>query len=692
MKPTILMTLLFTFSVSFAQQNWIEVYSANSESVPNKVCFFDQSNSWGILGGNIYYSNDCGASWEIQYSNSDYSFDDVFFVNDQTGWVVGWSEVLKTSNGGLSWEIQELPNPLGLDVCGVYFIDQDTGWISGSYRTIYVTYDGGENWTIQQEHSFSGSHWLYEIRFWDSQVGCAVGGPLLGAEQGIIYNTIDGGITWNLSLPEVSEEFTSVQFISPDTVWVGDQSDRLYRSVDGGINWDFHTYFYGPGDLSVRDFHFFNNNKAIALLGPYRWAVTDNAWQDYEIIELGIYNRLTDFSFNSSNEGLAVGYNNFWFTQNEGESWDYMNKKFNVLEFSSELTGWMSTLSPDKRLYKTNNGGVVWEEVNSPQNSPIVSIDFVSNNEGYFSTENGMLFKTIDLGNTWQSVELPVSINSISKIQYINSDTGYIIANQNNLLKTTDGSLSWTIMDNFQTDYLTDLHFLNGYWGSLVGSGGYTATTPDGGINWDFTIVSETNPAKIFYRNQNYGYFVSNYSSLYRTSNGGHNWLASNLSTMLAVDIAFSDFNTGWVVDWNSVNKTSNGGQSWDEEISGTSLGINSLITGFSMIDEETAFFCTSAGKVFAYDQTSSINITAKESTLRCFPNPTNGITILSGDEKFSGKENLYLFDISGKKIDRFDFYYKSGDFVIDLSLLQKGIYILQTENFPLESIKLLKK
>jgi len=33
-----------------------------------------------------------------------------------------------------------------MDVNAVYFVNKDTGWIAGSYKMIYGTYDGGDNW------------------------------------------------------------------------------------------------------------------------------------------------------------------------------------------------------------------------------------------------------------------------------------------------------------------------------------------------------------------------------------------------------------------------------------------------------------------------------------------------------------------------------------------------------------------
>ena len=691
MKTSLLFLLFIRISIAIAQENWNILYNGNDGSIIPKASYYNQQNIWGTGGGYIFYSEDSGSSWTTQYSNSDYSFDDIFFSDSLNGWVVGWSEVLHTNDGGANWEMQQLPNPLGLDVNAVFFLNPDTGWIAGSYRTIYVTYDGGTNWILQQPHQFSGSYWLYDIEFYDSQRGCAAGGTLGVTDHGVIYTTNDGGITWTQNLPEASEGFSTIQFKSQDTIWAGDQSGRFYRSVDGGLNWDFYMIFWGQGSYSVDDFHFFDSNHSIALLGFHRIAETFNQWADYEIRELGFYFMFTDISIKPVNQGILIGNGNTWLTLDEGLTWESINEKFYRLDFSSASKGWMSCLSPDKRLMKTNDGGLSWALVNGPHITSVSDIEFVTDQLGYYSTENGELYKTGDEGSSWEMISLPSEINVISKIFFVSPDTGVLIANNNKLLRTDDGCQNWLVQDFAPISSLTDVHFLNSQWGSLAGSEGYTATTSNGGETWDVTIVADTNPRKIWFKDQNYGFFLNSNGMLYRTSNSGHNWYPSNLSVSMPVAIGFADFEEGWVAGWKTVYKTMDGGINWQQEVAGFDLESYEFITDFSFIDSQTAFFCTSMGKVYGYDEATQLEEILFSNTLACYPNPVENQTTVCCKRGFTGKEKLHLFDLSGTRVFTFDYYYQAGKFVINTSLLKNGLYFLSVENRPGLSIKIIK-
>ena len=131
-------SLILVFSVfclsSYSQQQWVLIHGSDSSFSLANVFMTDTAHIWGTLEGLIYFSDDGGYTWDLQYQHNDFLYNDIFFLDNQTGWVIGWSEVLKTVDGGENWTNQYLPNPLGLDVEAVYFLNADTGWIAGTYK------------------------------------------------------------------------------------------------------------------------------------------------------------------------------------------------------------------------------------------------------------------------------------------------------------------------------------------------------------------------------------------------------------------------------------------------------------------------------------------------------------------------------------------------------------------------------
>ncbi len=673
----IVTSLLFlTLAASaYTQSNWVEIYSANSEQLPAKTFYLNQTHVWGINGGAIHFSGDGGKHWDVQYEKPQFNFLDLFFVDEMNGWIVGWSEVLHTWDGGESWEYQSLPNPLGLDVNAVCFINPDTGWIAGSYQTIYVTHNGGENWSVQHQYDLEGHYWLWEIAFWNELYGCAVGGKLTGGDTGIIMNTVDGGANWTISLPEQSDELNAVQFIDQDTIWAGDRGGYLYRSTDAGANWELYTQVNGMGGDHLQDFHFFDHSHAMAILEPWQWAFTEDAWQNYETGIIGLYHRFSHLTFNALNQGMMSGYGNFWLTLDSAETWEYQNVMFSCLDFPEENVGWAGTISPDDKLYHSTSGGVDWESIESPDQSPILCIDFISTDVGYLGTESG-LFKTNDGGEEWININLPAAIDSIKKLQAIGSDTIFALAKNNLFMKTYDGGQSWDYTDDFETDYLNDLHFRSGQWGSLVGAYGFTATTQDGGNSWDVTIINVLNPVSVWFINDQKGYCISFYDSVYKTIDGGHNWAPIDKKTFRAVDITFADEYTGWIAEGHQISKTTDGGATWEAEFVLPGTDVYKYIMDLSAVNDQTAYFCTSEGKIYKYDYTTSTGQKDQYRELQCYPNPATNNTEIFYDRPFTGDESVELHLITGESVCSFSFHYKAGKIVLDISRLESGIYI----------------
>lgn len=67
-----------------------------------KIFFTDQSNGWLIRNDQLFYTNDGGNSWILQFTGANTELGGLFFLNNDLGWIVGYnSSVLKTDKGGV---------------------------------------------------------------------------------------------------------------------------------------------------------------------------------------------------------------------------------------------------------------------------------------------------------------------------------------------------------------------------------------------------------------------------------------------------------------------------------------------------------------------------------------------------------------------------------------------------------------
>lgn len=217
----------------------------------------------------------------------------IHFISPDVGWAVGVDSgadgvVLKTTDGGSSWTAtrighKEVPTT-------VFFVDANNGWIGGATpppgddegiggpSALLATTDGGSTWQSRYNIPIS----IYRVFFVDNMNGWASG------SKGVIYNTADGGLTWNAQRTEIEmgdgpldlagdgvKQFaiSGLQFIDKDHGFAAasateGEAGRMLVTSNGGVAWRRQWILPGAG---VRDVFFLNPNEGWALTdkGPY---------------------------------------------------------------------------------------------------------------------------------------------------------------------------------------------------------------------------------------------------------------------------------------------------------------------------------------------------------------------------------------------------------------------------------------
>jgi len=174
---------------------------------------------------------------------------------------------------------------------------------------------------------------------------------------------------------------------------------------------------------------------------------------------------------------------------------------------------------------------------------------FLDENIGYALSVK-FIAKTINGGNSWSIIPIPIDFPSVypEKIQFINSQIGYVIAGGHNLgllLKTTDGGQNWETIDLSTYDLDTyscplGMFFLNHNTGFITGQDLF-AKTIDGGKTW--IDLKKDNTFHYFlgvnFKNDNEGIVTATNGEYYTTSNGGTTWNSFNSIHYLSENIYF---------------------------------------------------------------------------------------------------------------------------------------------------------
>ena len=354
-KRLIIIPLVLIVVSNFLYSQWSTQTLPDNLAIIDKIKFIDKNNGWiyTVGDGKIYYTVNGGYSWStasiIRYLS------DFFFLDKNTGFAVDGYKVYKTTDGGKGWSTIYTCN-WNMDPQGIYFTDQNTGYIFGSW--VYKTINGGTTWDIIYQPSRrqycaaffgsnivlgagstrtydptyvyisrdNGQNWtsstiaahgaIYSLNFVDSNNGFA-------SNNYHIYKTIDGGNTWTeLIKPANIGLINNSVFNSPQVGWVttatSPGTQEIWKSIDAGMNWmrqykkeltnanglasvdSSHVWYGGQGQL-------WTNSKILIIKKPVIatvfWSSLTNyiTWDYFNITNLKI-----DFSTNSGSSWQSI--------------------------------------------------------------------------------------------------------------------------------------------------------------------------------------------------------------------------------------------------------------------------------------------------------------------------------------------------------------------------------------------------
>jgi len=633
--------------------------------------------------GNIFKSTDKGISWSLIKSDSSFIFRFIWFFNSNTGLITGYKDgktsLIKTTNGGINWN-QVFNSITSFVPSSIFFANNSTGYLGGTYSNLYRTTNAGNNWDsvgflrdtlfnlsniyfINANTGFITGWDGYQNQYWGRIFKTTNGGLnwtytstssypetlQFINDTGYVFcgpnllKTVNQGVNWNPILLNVNQSIQDSKFINSQTGFiVGRTNSPIYsisitKTTNGGLNWH-QTFPIGFYELYTID-NYGADNLITSGQGGTVVRSTDcgNNWTSNTFFSQSF----CDIAFPNSNTGYVVSVNSFIKTTNGGLNWivDSIPNSYNLnlqecsVKFFNGNTGFILKDS----IYKTTNGGQNWNRINLGNTRTLRAFSFINENTGFAITTyspypnptNAYLEKTTNSGLTWQETQYPNYID-VYKISFLDENTGYAYhqSSTNSFLKTTDGGMNWiniTIIEN-----LNKIYFLNSSKGFVFGQHGLFLTLNSGNNFTKVLIDSQSSGAGLCFIDSNTGYYLVNdygsallNSKIYKTTNGGFNWSQPcqvNKDAGFGF-LYFKDINTGYVFGGiGAIMKTTNGG-------------------GFVDVKQ------------------ISNNIPLKYLLFQNFPNPFNPATVIKFDvpvdSRIRGNDRVVLkvYDILGKEV-----------------------------------------
>ncbi len=331
--------------------------------------------------------------------------------------------------------------------------------------------------------------------------------------------------TWTELNPKVPRvDYLCIHFANIDTGWAVGVEGTIIRTTDGGKKWETIERPVNEILLNI------------------------NSWKNIVII--------TGFN------GTVLRSEDYGLTWQQPQLPNSITSDLWRVEMVNDSVGWIS--GKQSTLLKTTNSGKTWEKVETGfDNFNYWFVSFYNEKWGYIAGDSGKILRTEDFGNTWE--ELNIGDNKeLYTLTVFDSLRVVAGGQQGRVAYTKDGGKTWGL--SIGGGLVNAMAFVNDSLGYTIGSyeSAYYITT-NGGVTWSST--GHHAPLKyggnwIEFINDTLGYIAGNYLRLNFTTDKGYRW--NNLFINDDInDIFFINDTTGFICSDFSVFKTSDGGKNW---------------------------------------------------------------------------------------------------------------------------------
>jgi photosystem II stability/assembly factor-like uncharacterized protein/pimeloyl-ACP methyl ester carboxylesterase len=418
--------------VQFGESDFQAFSKADHQQIVNTVNFFNPGNATLMT----YPSTDhfYAKSGTMQEAYNKFSNGQIQQLFDEYNQEVGLSAV-KWSNEVLSKkDVTTLPEkgwkklnteryPGKQD--DITFINEKEGWYVNGYGSIYNTKNGGETWEKQLEKKGT---FFRTIAFVDSLVGFAgtVGTDYFPnvTDSIPLYGTRDGGKTWK----PVDYKGPYVKGLCAIDIV------REQYINHGKIDYKIHIYAVGRVGSPA--------NMMVSHDGGETWTSNSMNNDCKMLFDIKMFDKNNGFVCAASDEDMEKSNALILKTSDGGKSWKKVYQSNRPFEgtwkasFPTKQVGYVTIQSynPDpnvkqQRIAKTTDGGESWNEINLVEDAGAreFGIGFIDENHGFVGTMNTG-YETKDGGKTWSKVNLGMACNKIRIYKDANGKTyGYAI-------------------------------------------------------------------------------------------------------------------------------------------------------------------------------------------------------------------------------------------------------------------------
>lgn len=401
-----------------------------------------------------------------------------------------------------------LPNLVATEnLTSVSFKDVNTGYI-GAEGALYYTNNGGATWTKQDNSPWNAVK-ITDIRYINSlayATAVSLSDPSATFYAELIPTTSSFSFSINYinegGLNQLTERYMGIYpSVDGQNFVLISESGTIAESSDYGSTFTVqNTEIPSPNAMDV---------TGSRIYVSYGFASTNSAYSEDNgdtWMPISFSGALTDYSIDE----IAVKYNGndyvglaataleptYLFEDGEINSWlpsveyDYQaDGVIQDIDFDSDGNAWFVGNSS---IYKASGANYAGHEriptgagYQLGYNVDEYAVDFLDSQTGYIVGPSGFIYKTINGGTNWSTLDASTSVD-LREVAFLNSDDGFVLfdASTDEYLYTEDGGDTWGLGSLPAVTVWKEILFSSESVGYIAGEDGFLATTTDAGASW----------------------------------------------------------------------------------------------------------------------------------------------------------------------------------------------------------------
>lgn len=613
------------------------------------------------LGG-IYVSTNEGSSWKC-LTESMKSLNFYCVTKGGNKLYAGSTNGLFVSdNAGASWQI--LSSSLaGKGIYDVY-VNGNTLVVSVINDGLYRSTDGGLTWVENNSNLFASRTFKFFQRETDFLI-LGLGGA---------YASSNLGLTWTSLNKNMLDSFLTCGAVKGSNIFVGTYSNGMYASTDNGNTWIRPTQ--PSASKNIRSVSFVGNRLFVAVDKELYYS--DNLGQTWQACNGGISNAIV-YCVEGVGSKLIAGVSNdaIYKSDNNGSSWTLAN------------TGVMASLV--RGLVQNNNytfavlpGGVMRSEdngqtwISKSTGLPQANLNAITQSYGnlYVGTSGNGMYVSYNNGDTW--AQRQSSLNNLLISKLISVDSILIAATDWGVYRSANLGVTWNLVDlpgNTNSISALEARGRVVYVGDF---GGYLYRSEDAGVSFDLDEIRLTNAVNYintFCITDSVTCFATAQGQVYLSNNNGLSWQQDGIGLPgkpINVLKAYQQSIVMGTVE-GDVFISNNNGKYWN--LATQNLGLR-FVTSFLPLQDKLLAGGNGVWSIpLAQMPMSQVELNKNIKPL-IFPNPTQGSFQIQFNNDNHLNNKICVIDMLGKVL----YTIQSQESIIDINIsdLPKGVYHLQ--------------